>query len=137
MSKCLRLASIFLLSITVGCSSASKPSKPDEITTIKSPIDGVFYTVENSYGQSAIDSDFTRVFAHLERNGKSVKVLVLSGAYLKVSKIVWDNQHENTICLGGGFTETFHNEITLIAGGASETIHSHLQENCSDLEPHK
>jgi len=108
-------------------------SKPDNVTTIKSPVEGVFYTVETFYGHGAADSDFTWVYAHLERNGKSKKILVLSGGNMTVSKIVWTAPHEDTICLDGGITETFRNVVTLTAGDVSETIRSHLNEHCSDV----
>jgi hypothetical protein len=108
-------------------------SKPDQVTTIKSPVEGVFFTVETFHGHGAADSDFTWVYAHLERNGKSRKVLVLSGTYLTVSKIVWVAPHEDTICIDGGITDTFRNEVTLIAGDVSETIRSHLNEHCGDV----
>ncbi len=108
-------------------------SKPDQVTIIRSPVESVFCTVETFYGHGAADSDFTRVYAHLERNGKSKKVLVLSGTNITVSKIVWTAPHEDTICLGGGITDTFRNEVTLIAGDVSETIRSHLNEHCSDV----
>jgi hypothetical protein len=74
-----------------------------------------------------------RVYAHLEHNGKSKKVLVLSSTNITVSKIVWTAPHEDTICLGGGITDTFRNEVTLTVGGASESIRSHLDEHCSDV----
>ena len=93
----------------------------------------MFYTVETFYGHGAADSDFTWVYAHLERNGTSKKILVLSGTNMTVSKIVWTAPHENTICLGGGITDTFRNEVTLIAGDVSETIRSHLREHCDDV----
>jgi len=108
-------------------------SEPEHVTTIKSPVESVFYTVETFYEHGAADSDFTRVYAHLERNGKSKKVLVLSGTNITVSKIFWTAPHEDTICLDGGITDTFRNEVTLIAGDVSETIRSHLKEHCSDV----
>ena len=128
MNKRSSLTLLCLLSVIIaGC------SKPDHVTTIKSPIEGVSYTVETHYGHGAVNSDYTRVYAHLERTGKATRVLVLSGENLNVSNIIWANQHENTFCLNGGITDTFRNEVTLIAGDASETIHSHLQEHCNTL----
>ncbi len=108
-------------------------AKPDRVVTVKSPTEGVFYTVETSYGHGAVASDFTRVYAHLERNGKYDRRLVLDGEYLEDSKIAWVGPHDVTICLKGGFTDTFRNEVTLITGDtvdSSETIYNHLQEHC-------
>jgi hypothetical protein len=100
---------------------------------MQSPAEGVFCTVETFYGHGAADSDFTRVYAHLERSGKSKKVLVLSGTNITVSKIIWTSPHEDTICLEGGITDTFRTAVTLFAGDASETIRSHLDEHCNDV----
>ncbi len=123
---CLTLG-IFLAPILVlGC------GKPDSVVTVKSPIEGVFYTVETSYAAGPT-SDTTRVYAHLERGGRPRKILVLSGENMTVAKISWDNPHDVTLCLADGITDTFRNEVTLIVGNApedSETIHNHLQEHC-------
>ena len=60
-------------------------------------------------------------------------MLVLDGENLMVTKIIWNNSHDVTICLDGGITDTFRNEVTLIVGDGphdSETIYSHLLESC-------
>ncbi len=113
-----------LLSIlfAMGC------AKPDHVATINSPVEGVFYTVETFNGHGAPDSDFTRVYAHLERNGKSDRKLVIDGTYLQLSKILWNSPHDVTLCVTSGITDSFRSQVTLIAGSASETIHNHLQE---------
>ena len=107
-------------------------NRPDSVTTIRSPLGGVFYTVEVSKS-SGPTSDFTRVYAHLERNGKAKKILVLDGENLTVGPILWSTPHDATLCLQGGITDTFRNEVTLIVGDTpadSETIHHVLQEQC-------
>jgi hypothetical protein len=53
------------LSIVIGC------AKPDRVAVFKSPDPELFYTVETYNGQGAVVSDFTRVYAHLERDGKT------------------------------------------------------------------
>ena len=101
----------------------------------KSPIEGLFYTVE-VFKAGGPTSDTTRVYAHLERSGKAKKMLVLDGGNLTVAKIIWNNSHDVTLCLTGGITDTYHNEVTLIVGDApndSETIYNHLQEHCNTL----
>ena len=78
-------------------------------------------------------SDTTRVYAHFERNGKAKKLLVLDGENLTVAKITWSNPHDAILCLDGGITDTFRNQVTLIVGDApddSETINNHLREHC-------
>ncbi len=108
--------------------------KPDKVTTIRSPTEGLFYTVETSFGHGAISSDYTNVYAHLERNGKSDRKLVIGGEYLESIKITWTSSHDVMLCLHpGSFTDSFSNEVTLIVGDASETIHNHLQEHCDGM----
>jgi hypothetical protein len=106
-------------------------AKPDRITTINSPFDGVFYTIEAFKGHGAADSDFTRVYAHLQRDGKTDKQLVLDGTYLELYKVVWNGPSDVTLCMkSGGVTNSFRNEVTLLAGENSETIRNHLRESC-------
>ena len=119
---CLFATSLLPVLFTLGC------AKPDRVTRVSSPLEGVFYTVETFYGHGAADSDFTRVYAHLERNGKSDRKLVVDGTYLELSKILWSSPHDVTLCVASGTTDSFRSQVTLIAGGASETIHNHLQE---------
>jgi hypothetical protein len=118
---------IVLVSFISGC------AKPDRVITIKSPTDGVFYTVE-TFKAGGPTSDTTRVYAHLERNGKAKRLLVLDGGNLTVKKIIWNDPHNATLCLDGGITETFRNHVTLIVGDApddSETINNSLLEHCN------
>ena len=70
------------LSIVIGC------TKPDRVAVFKSPDPELFYTVETYNGQGAVVSDFTRVYAHLERDGKTDKKLVLDGEYLIIGKVI-------------------------------------------------
>jgi hypothetical protein len=124
---------IFLaLILLLGC------WKPDSVLTVKSPTDGFFYTVETSKAAGPT-SDTTRVFAHLERGGRAKKILVLDGENMTVEKISWNNPQDVTLCLAGGITDTFRNEVTLIVGDTpkgSATIHNHLQENCESTSIH-
>jgi len=119
------LTTYLTVSLVSGCNT-------DTVTTIKSPIRGVFYTVEVSKAGGPA-ADTTRVYAHLERNGKARKILVLSGENLTVGAIIWSTPHNASLCLEGGITDTFRNEVTLIVGDTpedSETIHNVLQEQC-------
>jgi len=123
MKKILLWLAFLHIGFVTGC------SKPNTITTFKSPMDGLFYTVETYYG-SGPSSDTSRVYAHLERDGKTERMLVLEGENLTVKGITWDSPHAATICLEGGITGTFRSEVTLISGKTSETIQNHLQEHC-------
>src|ERR1700730_3928155 len=71
------------LSIVIGC------AKPDRVAVFKSPDPELFYTVEMYNGHGAASSDFTRVYAHLEHDGKTDKKLVLDGEYLIIGKVIW------------------------------------------------
>jgi len=124
MDKIIQLSTLLLLAMFSACSRST------QISTIKSPVAGIFYTVETYEGQGAIDNDYTRVYLHMERSGQSDKALVLSGTYVVVSKVEWINSTENVIFTeNGGFTDTFRNQVTLRAGGVTETFHAYLQEN--------
>lgn len=127
MSKMFVLTVVYLIVFLLsGC------SKPDSVTKINSPTNGVFYTVE-TFKAGGPTSDTTKVYAHLERNGKHKKLLVLDGENLTVTKILWNSSHGATLCLDGGITNTFRNEVTLITGDApddSETFTNYLQDHC-------
>ena len=126
---------LILLSVLIFGSGCYSPDRnPDDIATVKLPIDGIFYTIETYYGHGlAIAPDITRVYAHLERAGKSIKILVLEGEDLTV-KITWDkdNPHEVRFCTTG-FIGIFQNIVTLIVGdtpGSSVKIHHNLKDCC-------
>ncbi len=123
--KKISIVLLVLLSV-LGC------GKSDSVQIVKSPIPGLFYTVELSKAAGPV-SDTTRVFAHFERNGKSKKILVLDGSDMTISKVAWNNPHDVTLCLAAGITSTFRNEETLIVGDTpadSITIHNNLDEHC-------
>jgi len=96
---------------------------------IQSPTKGLYYTIETYHNHTPVDDD-TQVFAHLERNGKADKMLVLQGEDMTVASIWWDGPYEATICIAGGFTSTFRNAVTLFAGSTSVNIDIHLKEGC-------
>ena len=132
MKKCCLLLLLCAVVIFVSIYSCYNPVwKPDHVTTVKLPIDGVFYTVESYYGRGAIAPDVTRVYAHLERAGKTIKALVLQGEDLSV-KITWgfDNPRTVTFCFSG-FTGIFQNQVTLSVGGtpgSSVTMHHNIMD---------
>ena len=106
-------------------------SKPDHVAVFNSPFNEVFYTVETFNGSGPVDPDFTRVYAHLKRDGKSDKKLVMDGGYLDISKIGWTGPDDVSLCMKSGVTNSFHSEVTLVIDDKSETIRNHLQENCT------
>ena len=116
MSGCgLAITPLLLSMVVSGC------ARPDKVTTFESPTAGVFFTVEkNNGGPGPLGSDVTKVYAHLERHGKSTRILVLEGDSLSVSKVIWNTPHDDSICLDGGISDTFHNQVTLILGDRQE-----------------
>jgi hypothetical protein len=123
------VAGLGLLSLMLsGCAR-----KPYKVETFGSPTKGMFFTVETyDGGPGPLGSDITKVYAHLQRDGKSTRIPVLEGD-VTVAKVVWNSPNDDTICLGYGTTDIFHNQVTLVAGDGpddSQTIYSHLDEHC-------
>jgi hypothetical protein len=116
------------VAILSGC------GKPDTVQRFDSPTTGLFFTVETRYGHGAISPDFTRVYAHLEADGKTDRELVLDGEYLEETKVIWLSPTEVTLCVETtykeGYTDHFRSYVTLSAGGVAKTIHSHYQGRC-------
>ena len=127
MKKKKNVRLICLLSV-LGIISAC--AKPDSVETIKSPTEGLFYTVEGFNGIGPADSDSTRVYARFRHGGESDKELVLEGTNLTISQVTWDGSHDVTICVQRGVTSIFRNEVTLRIGRNWEQVHNHLRENC-------
>jgi len=71
--------------------------------------------------------------AHLERNGKSRSIIVLDGGDLRVKSIRWNGQSDATICIEGGITNSFRNQVTLVAAESSVRVRNHLDEHCGDV----
>ncbi len=117
------------------CLGMAGCARPDRVETFKSPTAGIYLTVDTyNGGPGPLGSDYTRVFAHFERQGKSARALVLGGDSLTVSRIIWDSPDDDTLCINSdSFTDSFSNQVTLIVGNSlrdSVTIHSRLREHC-------
>jgi hypothetical protein len=119
----LPLSLVFSLFLMNGC------SQPDEVKIYKSPVEGLYYTVEG-YHAAGPTSDTSRVVAHMVRNGEETTLLVLEGENLVVANVHWESPSEVTLCLDGGITSTFRNEVTLISGRESVTLRNLLTETC-------
>jgi hypothetical protein len=105
----------------IGLATFAGCSQPDERRTFPSPAEGLFYTVEKYYAGGPV-SDTDSVTAHLEHNGDSSSAIVLNGGDLTVTDIRWRSQNDVTICIEGGITDTFRNQVTVIAGELSVMI---------------
>lgn len=108
----------------------SSCAKPNHITRIATPIDGLIYTVERFNGTGPASSDFTRVYVNLSRDNATDRQLVVDGEYLTISKAVWSSPNRVLLCVSDGITSSYRNEVTLHAGSASETIRTILRERC-------
>ena len=109
----------------------SSCTKPDRVRTIKSPDPSIFLTVETQNGTGAISSDFTNAYVHFTRDGKTTKQVLINGEYLEDADFAWQKPNVIAICLHGGYTDEFHNEITLEIGSAFKNFHAFLKESCS------
>jgi len=125
MKKVRAGAFLLPLCLFLGCKM-----KPTKVTRFSGPSTEVFYTVETWEDNGAISSDFTRVFAHFEHNGKSDKVMFLDGAYLALSSVRWSGKDEATICISEGRVNSFKDTLTLKAGGESYSIRNRLDPAC-------
>lgn len=115
--------SIAVLGI-VGC------SRPDKVTTVASPRPALFYTVETTSGDGPMSSGSTDVYANLRDGSKVHRVLVLRGLYLQISSIKWNSPDDVTMCVAGGITSVFRNQITLNGDDTYVTVHNHFDERC-------
>lgn len=105
--------------------------KPDHVDRVGSPLPGLFATVETHYGRGAPAPDVTRVYVHLEADGKADKKLVLDGEYLEKTKVIWLNSHEVILCISDAYSyiDSFHNSV-YFGAGKGRLIRVHLQEDC-------
>jgi hypothetical protein len=108
---------LLYLSIVLGC------AKPDNIATFKSPDPHIFYAVETYYGIGPTSADFTRVYIHFERDGESLKELVLDGDYLTIKKVDWVGANDTHLWVSGGPINSFRDKVSLGANGQSAFIH--------------
>jgi hypothetical protein len=124
----MRVQSIaFFISLALLLVSCDKSGKTSEVV---GPSNGVTYVVEVKYGQGATSSDFTRVFAAPVENASSRAILVLSGENLDVRSIKWSDSSNVVICLDGGITDHFFNEVRVPVRNGSLQVKNHLVEHC-------
>ena len=77
-----------------------------------------------------MSSGSTEVYANFTVAGKNHRELVLRGVYLNIDSLIWGSPNDATICLKGGITSIFRNEVTLNADASFVTVHNHLAERC-------
>lgn len=129
MSRRFKLVLAYLLSLFVfGC------EKPSSVKVVKSPTDSIFLTVESYGGKGPASADDTRLYAHFSQDGAADRKLILEGEYLEISKLYWVKPDELMICLAGGITDTFRNEVTLSIGRSDRKVRSSLRDVCCDSD---
>lgn len=104
--------------------------RPDEVRKVPSPAPGLSLSVETYYGRGAVAPDQTLLYADFSHSGQSARELILVGSNLSIADLRWDGPSALIICLSGGYTGTFHNEVILNAGGQTTAVHSRLEQNC-------
>lgn len=124
------LALLVCFASVIGCRS-----RPTRVVRFNGPSPNLFYTVEAWEQGGAISSDFTRVFAHFEQNGKSDRVMFLDGAYLQLSSVRWTGANEATICIAEGRVNSFKETVTLKADGVSHAVRNLLDPKCRQPQP--
>jgi hypothetical protein len=124
----MRIYFVVCLSVIVfgilGC------SRPDKITIIASPRPALFYTVETVSGDGPMSSGSTEVYANLRDGSKVRRVLVLRGLYLQISSVKWNSPDDVTLCVAGGISSVFRNQITLNGENMFVTVRNHFAEQC-------
>lgn len=118
------MAILAAVGLLTGC------AKPDSITRIASPATAIYLTIETANGAGPISADYTKVYVHWEKDGRSDKILVLDGEYLVISQANWIGLNDLDLCMTGGITNTFRNEVNLSIGDDSNSVHTHLRETC-------
>jgi len=114
----------FVALVSISC------SQPGESKRIDGPGNGVTYIIKTSYGAGAATSDYTEVFATPLGGKESESTLVLSGENLDIKKVVWTDASNVSICLSGGITDRYVNQVFVGVKGDSVKIRNHLFENC-------
>ncbi|HEX3675697.1 MAG TPA: hypothetical protein VHU87_15605 [Rhizomicrobium sp.] len=112
------------LSLAPGC------AKPDSVRVVKSPDPSVILTIETYKGLGPVSADEVGIYAHFTQGGATSQEQILGGENLTISKLSWQKPNELTICLSGGITDMFRNEVALILGRSDRTVHSVLREDC-------
>ena len=115
---------LIILMLT-GC---QKPSK----MRIYSSTSNLSYRVDFYEGLGAIAPNSTVVVAVMKTDTGSSERLVLSGTYLDIKSISWQAEGQGTICLAGGYTETYRRIVALSVGSETKAVYTHLSDSCSN-----
>lgn len=109
-------------------------AKPNSVRVLRSPTSSVYLTFETYNGSGPVVADEMRLYAHYSQDGNDTKQLILDGEELELARLVWINPTTLVICLAGGTTDTFHNDVTLIIGTTDRKLHTYLREDCKPAQ---
>jgi hypothetical protein len=134
MQEAMRRLLLCALLATLVLAPAACGRRNTEIV-ISTPAPGVRIVNSVSRGNGPLSGDFSELSAVFERSGEKDKKLVLSGTYLEIDRIDWRDPHNATICLRGGYTHEFSNNVTLnaYAQRVSYELHFSLREDCQPV----
>ena len=117
------IATLLIVLVLTGC------QKPTETRTYSSTGD-LSYRVDFYGGKGAVSPSSTAVFAVMRTNAGTTEKLVLSGTYLDIKSISWQTEGQGSICLSGGYTETYRRIVALSVGSRTTSVYTHLTDSC-------
>jgi hypothetical protein len=107
----------------IGC------QKPSETRTYNSS-GNLSYRVDFYGGKGAIAPSSTAVFAVFNTTAGKTEKLVLSGTYMDIDSIRWSVDGQGSICISGGYTETYRRIVALTVGKETVPVYTHLSDSC-------
>ena len=120
----LPLMAALIVLFLMGC------KRPSETRSYPSPNGELSYRVDDYRGHGALDANSTGLFAVLQtEEGRSEK-LVLSGTDVDLRSIRWKTENEGSLCLAGGYTETYRRIVALSVGSKTVAVYTHLSDSC-------
>jgi hypothetical protein len=127
VSELSRLTALLATLFVAACSKTST-----EVTELSVPDSSLKLTFSAGRGGGPLVADSSELTMSLHKGKESDSEVVLSGIYITLKRVTWDNPHNATICIDGGYTSTFRNNITLNANDQhySYPVHFALREDC-------
>jgi hypothetical protein len=116
-------AILLFVFVLTGC------QKPSETRSYNSS-GNLSYRVDFYVGKGAVAPSSTAVFAVLNTSAGKSEKLVLSGTYMGIESIAWRADGQGSICLSGGYTETYRRIVALTVGKETMPVYTHLSDSC-------
>jgi hypothetical protein len=119
-------ATILLVAFLVACRDNR------EQRTWQTPINGVTLVQLDERGTNGLSGSASDLYVELNVGGRTQRELVLHGLYLTIDRITWAQSGTATICLNGGYTSKFYNQVTLDNHEAHKSydLHFSLADEC-------